>query len=318
MRIQRSKESIQLASILVIGSRGTIGQPLVQELMNRGHAVATSDFGHSGEPNYLRCDISKYRQVEKLFENGEFDYVYNLAAEFGRKNGEDFFEQLWETNVIGLKNILRVQEIKGFKLIHFSSSEIYGEVTTDDGFLKEELSERVPLKQNNDYAISKWVNELQIRNSRVLNRTKTLIVRLFNAYGPGEYYTPYRSVVSQFIYKALHEMPYEVYLNYHRVFMYIDDLIPTLCNIADKFKDGRVYNIGGEEFVDVKVVSDMILRYLGKNDSHVRYLTVDKHNVVDKRPDIAKAKRDLGHKLTTPLSAGIPKTIEWYRRIYQK
>jgi dTDP-glucose 4,6-dehydratase len=302
----------------VIGSRGTIGQPLVQELMNRGHAVATSDFVHCGEPNYLRCDISKYRQVERLFENGEFDYVYNLAAEFGRKNGEDFFEQLWETNVVGLKNILKVQEVKSFRLIHFSSSEIYGEVTTDDGFLKEELSEQVPLKQNNDYAISKWVNELQIRNSRVLNRTKTLIVRLFNAYGPGEYYTPYRSVVSQFIYKALHEMPYEVYLNYHRVFMYIDDLIPTLCNIADKFKDGQVYNIGGEEFVDVKVVSDMILRYLGKNDSHVRYLTVDTHNVVDKRPDIAKAKRDLGHKLTTPLSVGIPKTIDWYRRIYQK
>jgi dTDP-glucose 4,6-dehydratase len=302
----------------VIGSRGTIGQPLVQELMNRGHAVAASDFVHCGEPNYLRCDISKYRQVERLFENGEFDYVYNLAAEFGRKNGEDFFEQLWETNVVGLKNILKVQEVKSFRLIHFSSSEIYGEVTTDDGFLKEELSEQVPLKQNNDYAISKWVNELQIRNSRVLNRTKTLIVRLFNAYGPGEYYTPYRSVVSQFIYKALHEMPYEVYLNYHRVFMYIDDLIPTLCNIADKFKDGQVYNIGGEEFVDVKVVSDMILRYLGKNDSHVRYLTVDTHNVVDKRPDIAKAKRDLGHKLTTPLSVGIPKTIDWYRRIYQK
>lgn len=302
----------------MIGSRGTIGQPLVQELMNRGHAVATSDFSHSGESNYLRCDISKYRQVEKLFENGEFDYVYNLAAEFGRKNGEDFFEQLWETNVVGLKNILRVQEIKGFKLIHFSSSEIYGEVTTDDGFLKEELSEQVPLKQNNDYAISKWVNELQIRNSRLLNRTKTLIVRLFNAYGPGEYYTPYRSVVSQFIYKALHEMPYEVYLNYHRVFMYIDDLIPTLCNITDKFKDGQVYNIGGEEFVGVQVVSDMILRYLGKKDSHVRYLTVDMHNVVDKRPNIAKAKNDLGHKLTTPLSVGIPKTIEWYRRIYTK
>ena len=286
--------------------------------MKRGHTVATSDFAHSGDSNYLRCDISKYRQVEKLFENGEFDYVYNLAAEFGRKNGEDFFEQLWETNVVGLKNILKVQETKGFSLIHFSSSEIYGEVTTDTGFLKEELSERVPLKQNNDYAISKWVNELQIRNSRVLSRTKTLIVRLFNAYGPGEYYTPYRSVVSQFIYKALHEIPYEVYLNYHRVFMYIDDLIPTLCNIADKFKDGQVYNIGGEEFVDIKIVSDMILRYLGKNDSHVRYLTVDTHNVVDKRPDIAKAKRDLGHKLTTPLSVGIPKTIEWYMRVYQK
>jgi dTDP-glucose 4,6-dehydratase len=307
-----------MASILVIGSKGTIGQPLVRELMKRGHKITTSNFMHTSDLDHVRCDISKYRQVEKLFNDGEFEYVYNLAAEFGRKNGEDYYEQLWETNVIGLKNILRIQEQKKYKLIHFSSSEIYGEIETRDGFLREKLSDEVPLKQNNDYAISKWVNELQIRNSRSLSHTETLIVRLFNAYGPGEYFTPYRSVVSQFIYKALHDLPYEVYLNYHRVFMYIDDLIPTLCNIVERFKDGEVYNIGGKEFVEVKVASDMILDYLGKDDSLVKYLPVDVHNVVDKRPDITKAKRDLGHRPSTPLSVGIPKTIEWYKKIYKK
>jgi dTDP-glucose 4,6-dehydratase len=307
-----------MASILVIGSKGTIGQPLVRELMKRGHKITTSNFIHTSDLDHVRCDISKYRQVERLFNDGEFDYVYNLAAEFGRKNGEDYFEQLWETNVIGLKNILRIQEQKRFKLIHFSSSEIYGEIKTHNGFLEENLSDQVPLKQSNDYAISKWVNELQIRNSRALSQTETLIVRLFNAYGPGEYFTPYRSVISQFIYKALHDLPYEVYLNYHRVFMYIDDLIPTLCNTVERFKDGEVYNIGGEEFVEVKVASDMILDYLGKDDSLVKYLPVDLHNVVDKRPDIAKAKRDLEHKPITPLSVGIPKTIEWYKKTYQR
>jgi dTDP-glucose 4,6-dehydratase len=266
----------------------------------------------------MRCDISEYRQVERLFSPGKVELVYNLAAEFGRKNGEDYYEQLWETNVIGLKNILRVQEQKKFRLIHFSSSEIYGELKVHDGFLREEVSEKLPLKQNNDYAISKWVNELQIRNSILTEQTETLIVRLFNAYGPGEYFTPYRSVVSQFVYKAMHDLPYEVYLNYYRVFMYIDDLIPTLCNIVDRFKPGEVYNIGGEEYVEVKNVSDMILKYLGKTDSLVKYLDTDVHNVVSKRPDITKAKRDLGHRPTTPLSVGIPKTIEWYKKIYAR
>jgi len=307
-----------MASVLVLGSNGTVGRPLVRELVNRGHQVTISDSKHSNELNHVRCDISKYRQIESLFAEGSFEYVYNLAAEFGRKNGEDYYEQLWESNVIGLKNILKMQERKRFRLIHFSSSEIYGELKTKDGFLKEELSEQIPLKQNNDYAISKWVNELQIRNSTATKQTEIVTVRLFNAYGPGEYFTPYRSVVSQFIYKALHELPYDVYLNYHRVFMYIDDLVPTLCNIADRFKQGEVYNIGGEEFVEVKKVSDMILDYLGKNDSLVRYLGEDVHNVVSKRPDIGKAKRDLGHDPKTPLSVGIPKTIEWYKSIYGK
>jgi dTDP-glucose 4,6-dehydratase len=305
-----------MVSVLVIGSQGTVGRPLVHELRSRGHVVATADSGHSSDPDHMRCNVSKYRQVERLFDSGNPEYVYNLAAEFGRKNGEDYYEQLWETNVIGLKHILRVQERKRFKLIHFSSSEIYGELQTSDGFLKEEVSEKLPLKQNNDYAISKWVNELQIRNSMITNLTETLIVRLFNAYGPGEYFTPYRSVVSRFIYKALHDMPYEVYLNYYRVFMYIDDLIPTLANIVDRFKPGEVYNIGGDEYVEVKKVSDMILTYLGKTDALVKYLGVDVHNVVSKRPDITKAKRDLDHRPTTPLSVGIPRTIEWSKKIY--
>lgn len=307
-----------MASVLVIGSQGTIGRPLVRELRSRGHTVTTADSAHYSDPEHTRCDISEYRQVERLLDSGNPECVYNLAAEFGRKNGEDYYEQLWETNVIGLKNILRVQEQKRFRMVHFSSSEIYGELKTRDGFLKEEVSEKLPLKQNNDYAISKWVNELQIRNSIITKGTETLIVRLFNAYGPGEYFTPYRSVVSQFVHKALHDLPYEVYLNYYRVFMYIDDLIPTLCNIVDRFKSGEVYNIGGEEYVEVKKVSDMILNYLGKTDALVKYLGTDVHNVVSKRPDITKAKRDLGHRPTTPLSVGIPKTIEWYKKVYAR
>ena len=195
-----------MTSILVIGAFGTIGCPLVRELRKRKHDVFTADNRHGADLSHFRCDVSKYRQVEKLLSNGRFEYVYNLAAEFGRKNGEDYYEQLWETNVIGLKNILRLQEQKKFRLIHFSSSEIYGELRTDNGFLKEEYSEELPLKQNNDYAISKWVNELQVRNSMSTKQTETVIVRLFNAYGPGEYFTPYRSVVSQFIYKALHDI----------------------------------------------------------------------------------------------------------------
>jgi dTDP-glucose 4,6-dehydratase len=302
----------------LIGSQGTIGKPLVRELIERGHKVATSDARHSSDRNYTRCDISKYRQVEDLLCTSDFEYVFNLAAEFGRKNGEDFYEQLWETNAIGLKNILQMQEKERFKLVHFSSSEIYGELKTPNGYLNEELSETSPLKQNNDYAISKWVNELQIRNSIATQKTETLIVRLFNAYGPGEYYTPYRSVVSQFIYKALNNLAYEVYLDYYRVFMYIDDVVPTLCNIVDRFKTSEVYNIGGEEYVEVKKVSDMILEYLGKDDSLVGYLTSDVHNVVSKRPDITKAKKDLGHSPNTQLSVGIPKTIEWYKKVYAK
>jgi dTDP-glucose 4,6-dehydratase len=305
-----------MAKILVLGSSGTVGRPLVKELQRRGHDVYTSDFKHGDSPRHKRCDISEFRQIQSLF-NEDFGYVYNLAAEFGRMNGEDYYEQLWKTNAIGMKNILRLQEVKRFRLIHFSSSEIYGEASLPEGdLLSEELSNKFPLRQRNDYAISKWVNELQILNSIAQFGTETLTVRLFNAYGPGEYYTPYRSVVCLFIYRALKGLPYQVFLNYKRVFMYIDNAVDTLCNIVDRFRAGQTYNIGGEEFVDVKTASDLILRYLGKDDSMVQYLPEDKHNVVSKRPDISRARRDLGHDPKIRLAEGIPKTIEWMRQAY--
>ena len=67
----------------------------------------------SEEWTYSRCDIGEFRQIERIIElAGPFDIIYNCAAEFGRWNGEDYFEQVWKSNLIGLKNIIRLQDIE--------------------------------------------------------------------------------------------------------------------------------------------------------------------------------------------------------------
>lgn len=69
-----------------------------------------SDLGQSEGPNYIRCDVSEYRQLESIFDEHKFDYVYHLAAEYGCWNGKDYYENLWLTNEVGTKNIIRLQE----------------------------------------------------------------------------------------------------------------------------------------------------------------------------------------------------------------
>jgi nucleoside-diphosphate-sugar epimerase len=81
-----------MSTILVTGGRGAVGVPLVEELRRRGHTVRVCDLAHAGDENYVRCDVGRYRQVEELFARDRFDYVYHLAAEFGRWNGEDYYE----------------------------------------------------------------------------------------------------------------------------------------------------------------------------------------------------------------------------------
>jgi|TARA_B100000315_G_C14584915_1_gene592480 dTDP-glucose 4,6-dehydratase len=298
--------------ILVIGGLGCVGTPLVNELRKRKHNVWVADKPHDHDQNYIRCDISKYRQVEKLFEQ-DFDYVYSLGAEFGRYNGEDFYETLWESNVIGMKNIIRLQEKKMFKMIFTSSSEVYGDYK---GEMSENVLMEYPIRQLNDYAISKWANEQQIMNSCDRHETETVRIRLFNTYGPGEYYSSYRSVICLFVYRALNDLPYTVYLDHHRTSTYIDDTVRTMANIIDNFKSGEVYNISGDEYHDIASLSNMILEELGKDDSKVKYLKIENHNTIDKKGNNEKAKKDLKHVATVNLRGGIIKTIDWQKTEY--
>lgn len=301
--------------ILLTGGLGTIGRSLTEELSRRGHEVWACDLVHSERSQYVRCDIREFRQLERLFSAQKFEYVYHLAAEYGRWNGEDYYENLWSTNVIGTKNLLRLQEQHRFRTILFSSAEVYGDY---EGVMAESVMDTVPIKQMNDYAMTKWVNEMQALNSAAMFGTETVRVRPVNVYGPGEIYTPYRGVVPTFIHKALHRQPYTVYLGHKRIFDYVEDTCRTLANISDNFKPGEVYNLGGrpEWECEIKRISDVILRHLKRDDSLVTYKQAEPFTTKVKTIDSSKAIRDLGHNPQVPLEDGLPRTIEWMKHHY--
>ena len=301
--------------VLVTGSLGCIGRSLVKELEQCGHEVWGCDLYHSERVRYVRCDVRSFRQLERIFDQHRFDYVYHLAAEYGRWNGEDYYENLWTTNVIGTKNIMRLQEWHRFRMIQFSSAEVYGDY---DGVMTESVMDTVPIKQMNDYAMTKWVNEMQVLNSAAMFGTETVRVRPVNAYGPGEPYTPYRGVVPTFIYKALTRQPYTVYMGHRRIFDYVEDTCRTFANIIDNFIPGEVYNVGGRQEweCEIKYLSDLILDYLGLDDSLVTYKEAEPFTTRVKRIDTSKAVRDLNHDPQVPLEVGIPRTIEWMKAYY--
>ena len=282
------------------------------------HGVGEAGWEHEmaeGKFTYALCDVADFRQLERVFgKAGPFDFVYHAAAEFGRWNGEDYYEQVWRSNAIGTKNIIRLQEKLGFKLLHFSSSEVYGDF---DGVMKEDVMDTHEVKQMNDYALSKWVNEQQIRNSAVQHGTKTVVVRLFNTYGPGEWYHPYRSVNCKFCYHALYGIPVVVYKGHFRTSTYIEDCCRTLSNIVENFKAGETYNIGGLEYHDIETLADIIWKYTGADRSLIRHEESEILTTKSKKVDISKAVKDLDHKLTVPLEDGVKKTIDWMREYYK-
>jgi dTDP-glucose 4,6-dehydratase len=295
--------------ILVTGSEGTLGRPLVSQLSSNGHELHGIDLDHSGTLTTTRADVREFRQVQRVFDDVRPDLVFHLAAEFGRINGNEWFEQNWTTNMVGTRNVIDLCMERDVKLVFASSSEVYGELEEDP--LVED-HDQLPLRPANDYAISKWANELQIINSEK-DGLQCVRCRFFNAYGPGETYHPYRSVVALFCAHALLGRPWTVYEGYSRVFMYVDDFIPTLARAADRFKAGEVYNIGGRDFRSVRELSDLVLEHTDAEQSLVTYMPEDLHNVKSKRPDISRAATDLDHNPTITLEEGVPRYLEWLR-----
>lgn len=312
-------------NILVTGGLGTVGSGLIKILQDRKHHVVACDLQHQPDqygfslrsdaktPSYVRCDVGEFHQLQRVFEQlGPFDYVYHTAAEFGRWNGEDYYETLWKTNAIGTKHLIRLQEKLGFRLIHFSSSEVYGDWPDT---MVETVMDDYEIKQLNDYAMTKWVNEMQIRNSRIQFGTESVVVRLFNTYGPGEYPSPYRSVNSRFLYCALMELPWVVFRGHRRTSTYLLDTVRTLANIVDNFLPGENYNIGGTSLHTIEELSDAIIKVTGADPNLVEYKESEILTTKEKVVDISKAIRDLNHEVTVTLEEGIEKTSEWMRRM---
>jgi dTDP-glucose 4,6-dehydratase len=305
--------------ILVTGGAGFIGTNLVNELKKRGHEVIAADLYNTERENYIRTDVQSYNQLERVFGKWKFDYVYHLAAEYGRWNGEDYYENLWATNAIGTKNMLRLQEKLKFRMIFFSSAEVYGDY---DGIMSEDVMLNNPIKetyQMNDYAITKWAGELMCLNSAKMFGTETVRVRPVNCYGPGEHYTPYRGFIPKFIYCALHDKPYVVFNGHKRIIDYVGDTARTFANIVDNFIPGEVYNVAGKQEweKDIKEYSDRILEAVGRDDSIVTYKEAEPFTTKIKTIDCSKAVRDLDHDPKITPEEGIRKTVEWMKWYYR-
>lgn len=311
-----------MSQILVTGSQGTLGRKLVAELKRRGHNVWGCDL-HHGEKNEIRADVSEWRQVERAFDSVRPTVVFHLAAEFGRNNGQEYYEQLWRSNVVGTRNVIEACIHHDAHMVFASSSEAYGLTAETNEYLHEDvLLTQVP-NFHNEYALSKWTNEKQIQIASQNSNLKATTLRFFNAYGPGEEYNNYRSVVSLFTYRLLHDMPITVYQDYHRVFMYVHDWACTVAGVADRIPQleaiatpERVFNVGGTEYTSIETLVEKLKSLIPNTKSVVTLLPKEQANITNKRPDNSRAARVLDHKCRVTLDQGLPWTVKWMRRRY--
>jgi UDP-glucose 4-epimerase len=99
-----------MKKILVFGGFGFLGHYLVHELLKRGYKVTVADIHENekleSEITYVKCDITNKENVENVFENKQFDFVYNLAGFANLDTAIKYPIETIQLNVIGNMYIL--------------------------------------------------------------------------------------------------------------------------------------------------------------------------------------------------------------------
>jgi ADP-L-glycero-D-manno-heptose 6-epimerase len=208
-------------NLLITGSKGFIGQNLVNYFVNEGHTVAEYDYIENVIPD---CS--------------PFDNVIHMGAI--SSTTERNVESVLAHNLDFSHRLLQVCEMQGVNLIYASSASVYG----DTGVFKE----YGPVYPQSAYAWSKYLFDRtinQIDKSDFRCNIKGL--RFFNVYGEHEEHKgDQMSVFHKFKQQALETgkiHPFEDSDKYLRDFIYVGDV----CRIVDKMldiDDCGIWNVG--------------------------------------------------------------------------
>ncbi len=310
-----------MKKILVTGSAGFIGSSFVKLMLNSGNyeVVSFDALTYAGNlenldslkanPNhtFVKGNIESKADLEKVFDEHNFDGVINFAAESHVDRSIMDSSPFVSTNVFGTVNLLDFSKKHNVeRYLQVSTDEVYGSLGATGKF-----TEKTNLKPNSPYSASKTAADNFVRSYYKTFDFPALITRCSNNYGP--YQFP-EKLIPLMIMNALGDKDLPVYGDGMNVrdWIYVDDHCQAILEVYEKGRVGQVYNIGAEnEMPNIEIVKQ-ILSYLNKPESLIKY--VKDRPGHDKRyaMDNTKISSELGWTPKYDFENGLKLTIDWY------
>lgn len=307
-------------TVLVTGGGGFIGSRLCERLVQSGATVrafvrytSRAEIGllRFLEPDILkkieiiRGDLRDFSAVAQSLRG--VDIVFHLGALISIPYSYVHPVETVQTNVIGTLNILEACRKSGAKLVHTSTSEVYGTA------LRVPIDEDHPLQGQSPYSASKIGADKLVESYFRSFGLPTVTVRPFNTYGPGQ---STRAVIPTIITQALAGGVVRLgNLDAIRDFTYLDDTVEgfLLTAQADTW-NGETYNLGSGEEISIGAIAALIFRLMGKQAEiqlEKSRLRPEKSEVLRLISDNRKAKLELGWQPTVGMEEGLQRTIRW-------
>jgi len=311
--------------ILVTGCAGFIGSHLVDKLLENENikVVGLDDLSTGSLDNikhilnhkryyFLHHDIiSKIPDFIRLIPLNE---IYNLACPASPIQYQKDPLKTFDTSVVGIRNLLEIAKEKDIKLLHTSTSEVYGNPTvhpqpeTYYGYVN-------PTGMRSCYDEGKRAAETLMFDYNRIYGTKIKIVRIFNTYGPRLHKNDGR-VVSNFINQSLNNEPITIYGDgsQTRSLCYVQDTVEALIKMMNTNNFIGPVNIGNpKEELTVLQLANKILGLIPESDSIITNKELPSDDPVRRKPDINLAREKLNWQPSTELRIGLLNTINYFK-----
>ena len=188
---------------LITGGAGFIGFHLANRLVEAGNTVLVLDDLTAGDPRRLSARVllnrGDVRDVPKLWTLLQgVDCVYQLAARVRVPESIHYPGDYNTVNVGGTVALMEAVRDTGVHRVVFASSgALYGEQPG------QPIAEDYRPNPNSPYGVSKLAAEYYVSILGALYDIDTVLLRIFNAYGPGQELPPsYPPVIPQWLRQA--------------------------------------------------------------------------------------------------------------------
>jgi nucleoside-diphosphate-sugar epimerase len=309
-----------MAKVLVTGAGGFVGSNLVDSLLSDGHEVFGIDNFCTGNPANIAhlSDDKNFTFIEQDiiaglgdFESLRFDQIFHMASPASPPRYMELAIETMHVNTTATEMLLQHATKHGARLLFASTSEIYGD--PHEHPQRESYWGNVnPIGPRSIYDEAKRFGETLLSHYHRSENTDTVIVRIFNTYGPRMDPDDGR-VVSSFIRDGIKGKPFQVFGDgkQTRSFCFVSDLVAGLRAAMDSGITGPV-NLGNPNEFTLLELAKKVGSVLGMEPVlEFKDLPVD--DPKQRQPDISYAKSELNWEPKIQLAEGLKLTADWMK-----
>jgi UDP-glucose 4-epimerase len=298
---------------LITGGAGFLGTALANRLIKQGHQVRALDDLSAGEPNALdsrvlftRGDVRDVPKLWSLLRN--VDCVYHLAARVSVPESVLYPVEYNAVNVGGTVALMTAVRDAGVqRVILASSGAAYGKQE------QQPVREDALMHPDSPYAVSKLASEFYLHSIGALWKIETVVLRIFNAYGPRQPLPPsHAPVIPRFLKQVLSGGSVVMFGpgKQTRDFVYVDDVVNALiaASTAERV-DRSIVNVGSGQEVSLAQLVERMERVSGKQ-AHRLSNTEEESGVPRLVADVRLASELLKWKPRVSLDEGLQKMLK--------